>query len=128
MSQLQNPMWLKVTKTYSDFSDPGFTKGVSAFTIPKKAIVHNAMMVPTTAFSGGAIATYTISLGMYTLTDISAAQSVLTIPTSSLVASSFIASPISSTKGLTATAISGVGALDQATQGSVDIYVLVSNL
>jgi len=123
------PKWLKVTKTYQDFSTAGLTNNITILTLPIKGYIHDIKIVPTTAFSGGTIATYTLSVGI-------AGNLTKYVPTTNVFTGNTTAtdihvpnSGIESTSGTTAIkaeAISTVGNLSAATAGSVDFYILVS--
>lgn len=129
--QLTVPKWVKVTKTFSDFSTAGVTNDIEIYSLPAMSTIFSVQLVPTVAFTGGLIATYTISVGKAgALTKYAIATDVFTgfaLPSIAGV------SPlgIESTSGATsirAQAISTVGNLNAATTGSLDIYLLVSNL
>lgn len=127
--QPNQPQWIKVTKTFSDFSAASVTNNITIYSLPAKGVIHNVQLVPTVAFSGGLIATYTISVGIAgTLAKYAVATNVFTgfsLPAISVLPG------IESTSGATdikASAISTVGNLNAAVAGSVDIYLLVSTL
>lgn len=129
--QLTVPRWVKVTKTFTDFSTAGLTNDIEIFSLPAKSIIISAQLVPTTAFTGGLIATYTVSVGKAgALTKYAIATDVFTgFPLPSISGISPLG--IESTSGATsirAQAISTVGNLNAATTGSIDIYLLISNL
>lgn len=123
------PRWIKVTKTYSDFATAGLTNTLTLYTLGSNEVLHSiAYNVPTT-FSGGTIATYTIvvkcgSVNAGAVTDVKTATiSKRVQPPSYLVADNYIAG-----SAITATAVSTVGNLNAATQGSMDVWLLVSTL
>lgn len=121
--------WIKITKVYSDFSTAGLTNDISLYTLPAKGLIHSVQIVPTTAFSGGLISAYTLSVGIAgNLVKYSAAINGFT---------GFSLSQPSATTGIESTsvttdiriaAISVTGLLNTATAGSVDVYLLVSQL
>lgn len=121
--------WIKVTKSYTDFSAASLTNTITIATLPVNSVITNSFMVVRTGFLGGTIATYTISLGYLTVASVmpainSFAAVGITTGTSSL-------SPglnLIGTSPITATAVSTVGLLNAATQGSVDIYILTGTL
>lgn len=121
--------WVKVTKTFSDFSTAGLTNSITVYTLPIKGVIHSVMLSPTTSFSGGTIATYTISVGVGgTLAKYCVATNAFTgftLPAISAIAG---VESTSASTSIQATAISTIGNLSAATQGSVDIYLLVSIL
>lgn len=130
MAYLPNaPSWVKITKTFSDFSSASVTNSITIYTLPAKAIIHAVQMIVTTAFSGGLIATYTISVG------ISGTNAKYAIATNSFTGAGLpainVLPGIESSSGatsITATAISTVGNLNAAVAGSIDIYLLTSQL
>lgn len=125
------PRWVKVTKTYSDFSTAGLTNDISIYTLPAKGYISDIKIVPSTAFSGGTIATYTISVG------ISGSLAKYAIATNTFTGNSTLNAvhtpligmeSVGSTTDIRAQAISTIGLLNAATAGSVDIYLLISIL
>lgn len=125
------PQWIKVTKLYSDFATAGLTNDISIYTLPIKGYITDVKIIPTTAFSGGLISAYTISVGISgLLTKYAVATNVFTGNTTL----GSVHTPISgleSTSGTTdiraqATAVTGL--LNAATAGSVDVYLLISVL
>jgi hypothetical protein len=125
------PVWLKVTKTFTDFSTAGTTNTINILNaLPAGSVVHAVKVWNTTTFSGGGIATYQLSVGVsanhskYLPT-----KSLFTQPTTPFIAFNTTADQTESqtaTAQLTATATTTGANLNAATQGSVDIYVLVS--
>lgn len=123
--------WVKVTKTYADFAIAGPTNDISVYTLPSRGYIHDIKIIPSTAFSGGLISAYTVSVGPAgSLTKYAVATNVFTGNTT--LAS--IHTPLvglESTSGTTdirAQAIATTGLLDAATAGVVDFYFLVSTL
>jgi hypothetical protein len=125
------PAWYKVTKTFSDFATAGLTNDISIFTLPAKGYIHDIKIVPTTAFSGGTIATYTVSVG------ISGSLSKYAIATNVFTGNVTINTVHTSLPGLESTSgttdiraqvISTVGNLNAATAGTVNFYLLISEL
>lgn len=121
--------WTKYTKAYTDFSTAAVTNSVDLFTLQAKEVIHMIQIVPTVAFAGGLIATYTVSVGIVgVLAKYAIAANAFTgftLPTINALPG------LESTSGTTAikaTAVSTVGNLNAATAGSVDIYVLKSTL
>lgn len=127
-SLANSPVWVKITKTFSDFSTAGLTNTIAIATISAKSVVSAVVLNPTVAFTGGLIAGYTISVGMNTAVDLMPASSAFTIPTGPFESNLIQAGSIGSTTAVTATATSITGLLNAAAQGSVDIYLLVSTL
>lgn len=131
MSYLSNntPKWIKVTKTFSDFSTAALTNTIDIYTLPIKGVMHSVQVNSSITFSGGTIAAYTVSVGIIgTLAKYAIAANVFTgatLPTINIIAG---VESVSATTTIKATAISTVGNLNAATQGSVDIWLLVSIL
>lgn len=127
-----SPQWTKVTKTFTDFATAGLTNDIEILSLPAKGVVHSVMIKHTAAFTGGLIATYTLSVGITgTLAKYVAASNVFQAPSNTLSFPSVI-TPIMENSGavtsVRAAAISTVGNLNAATTGSVDFYILVSTL
>lgn len=125
------PHWVKVTKTYSDFSAAGLTNDISIYTLPSKGYIHDVKMIPSTAFSGGTIAAYTVSVG------ISGSLLKYAIATNTFIGNTTLSAAhtplpgVESTSGTTdirAAAVSVTGLLNAASAGSVDIYLLISTI
>lgn len=123
------PRWIKITKTYTDFSTAGLTNEISIYTLPAKGIIHACQIFPSTVFSGGTIASYTISVGISgNATKYGVAANVFTGATLSTINALIGIESMSGTTSIKATAISTVGLLNAASAGSVDIYLLISQL
>lgn len=126
------PHWLKITKTFSDFSTAGLTNNIEVYSLPAKAVIHSIIMKPTTVFSGGTIATYSISVGRTGVLDyfMLGADMKSSASSTTFYNSETFPQPMdfSSVASIRAQAISTVGNLNTATQGSADFYLLISNL
>lgn len=121
--------WIKVTKTFSDLSAASLTNDIEVLSLPAKGVIHAVEIVPTTAFTGGLIATYTISVGIAgNFTKYRGATNVFTGFTLPTPAANIGMESTTVATSIRAQAISTVGLLNAATQGSADIYLLVSNL
>lgn len=121
--------WIKITKTYSDFSTAGLTNNISLYTLPAKGIIHSVQVVPTVAFSGGLISAYTISVGIVgNLVKYSAAVNSFTGFALAQPSAITGIESMSATTDIRIAAISVTGLLNVATAGSVDIYLLISQL
>ena len=57
------PRWKKFTVGYADFSAALLEATTEIFTVPSGAVAHMTMMKHSTSFTGGAVATCTISVG-----------------------------------------------------------------
>jgi hypothetical protein len=121
-----------VTKSYSDFSAAGLTKDIEILSLPAGAKIVDVYARVTTVFSGGAIATYTISVGT-TGIEYMIANDVLSAPVALIAAGTKGAnlttvgkSNVESFAGVTsirAYATSTVDTLNNATQGSITFYI-----
>lgn len=125
----QSARWIKITKAYTDFSLAGLTREIEVYVLPAKGIIHSVEVFPTTVFSGGTIAGYTVSVGISgNAVKYAIATNVFTGATLSAINVLPGIESMSGTTSIKATATSTVGNLDAATQGSVDIYILTSTL
>lgn len=124
----------KITKTYADFATAGLTNTIPVFTYSGTQFILGTQMILTQAFNGGAIATYTMEVNIdSSVTAIISATNAFT-PTFTVVTgfsgtSAFVGTNITgSTHVMNLKAVSTVANLDQAVQGSVDIYIISGNL
>lgn len=123
------PQWIKITKTFSDFSTASLTNSITVYSLPAKGVIHSVQVYANTVYSGGTIATYTISVGISgSNAKYAIAANVFTGATLAPINILSAVESMSGATNITATAISTVGLLSAATQGSVDIYILVSTL
>lgn len=125
------PYWVKVTKTFSDFSTAATTNSITIYTLPANSVVHSVIVNNTAGFGGGGIATYTLSTGISgSLAKYSSAASVIIGGATAFTATSatVFLENTSGTTNILATAISTVGNLNAATTGAVTFYILVSQL
>lgn len=123
------PQWIKIIKSYSDFAAAALTNDIEIYSLAAKNMIHAVQIFPSTTFSGGLINGYTISVGIAgNLVKYSVATNVFT---GAALAQPSVISGVESMSGATsirAQAVSGVGNLNTAVQGTVDIYLLVSKL
>lgn len=123
--------WSKYTKTYADLAAAALTNDIQLFQLPTAGVIHGAVIHHTQSFAGGLITGYTLSLGiMGDLTKYASAFDVFQAPGNTTFQNDLVlglenlGAPTSIRLAATA-----VGAnLDQATAGSVDIWVLTSSL
>ncbi len=126
--------WVKVSKTFTDLATAGVTNNITLYSLPAKSLVHCVVLKASAAFTGGAIVTYTLSVGIagsltkYTaafdvLQTVGATVSLLTVPVTVVAVESF-----TTAVDLKLSAVSTVGNLDEATTGAVDVYLLTSTL
>jgi hypothetical protein len=57
------PVWVKVNKTFADFSTPALTNTITGYTLPAAGVISGVKIKSSTAFTGGIISSYTISVG-----------------------------------------------------------------
>jgi hypothetical protein len=123
------PQWIKITKSYTDFATAGLTNDIEIFSLPARSMIHATQIYAPTKFSGGLISAFTISVGITgTLTKYAAAVSVFTAATLQQPSAITGIESISAATSIRAQAISVTGNLNAATQGAVEIYLLVSKL
>ena len=124
--------WVKVTKTYAELAAASTTNNISVYTLPAKGIILNARVIPSTTFSGGGITAYTVTVGVAgNVAIIHNMADVFTGGVGDLgigISVTSIAYSMTATKDIRLYATSTDANLDQAVQGSVDIYLLVSVL
>jgi len=126
-----NPVWVKYTKTFTDLSAAALTNDIELFQLAARGVIHSAIIKASTAFSGGLIATYTLSLGVSgTLAKYAIAFDVKQAAGATVFALNTLPGMESATTAtsIRLAAISTVGNLNAATAGSVDIWVLQSIL
>lgn len=123
--------WTKITKSYTDFATAGLTNDIEVFSLPTRGVIQKVVVKHTTAFSGGAIASYTVSVGISgNFTKYAAAFDVFQATGNTTFGFNNLQNMenFGSTTSIRAQATATGANLDQATQGSVDIYVLYSVL
>ncbi len=123
------PQWVKVNKTFTDFSDPSGTKSITAYALPAGGVIHAAKVKQSAAFTGGGASAVTISLGVsgdesrfLPGFDVFPAPGNTVFAISGTVDSIDQATPVN----ILATAVETGGNLEDLTTGAVDIWLLVS--
>jgi len=137
------PRWVKVTKTFTDFSTAATTNEIVLYTLPAGAMLHAAAVKHTASFTGGGVYAYSVSAGLpggvpgddtnaLTTFDVFQAPGGGTFHyvdgTDSIPPFPLFMSSFGSTFDLKAYAACAGGDLDDATTGSVDFYLLISEL
>lgn len=56
--------WTKYTKTFSDFSTAAAINDIELFSLPAKTVIEALVIKSTTAFTGGTISSYGVSVGI----------------------------------------------------------------
>lgn len=123
--------WVKVTKTFTDFSFAGLTTDIDVFTLPARGVITKVVLKHTTAFSGGAIASYTVSVGITgNFTKYATAFNVFQATGDTVFGFNNLQNMenFGATTSIRAEATATGDNLDQAAAGSVDIYIHYSVL
>jgi hypothetical protein len=120
----------KHTKTYADLSAAGLTNNITLFTLGAGQVIHMAKIKHSISFGGGAIASYTISLGIATelakyATAFNVFQAVAgdTMQLTELPATENHDAAVA----VKIAAVSTGANLNAATAGSVDVWFWISN-
>lgn len=125
--------WVHLTTlTNSSFSVAATTTTInSSYTLPAKSVINAVVINPTTAFSGGGLTGYNISIGG-TVSGVSnkytSLASIYTGASFTAINNLFGMESFSSSSVITVFAKSSGGNLNAATQGAVDIYLLINTL
>jgi len=123
------PTWIKITKDYTDFAVAALTNDIEIYTLPAQGVIHAVQVYAPTKFAGGLIATYTISVGIVgNLVKYQAAANVFTAAGVPAITTTTGVESMTSPTSIRASSISTVGNLNAATDGEVEIYLLVSQL
>lgn len=133
MHDPQSPTWIKIPAvTYDQFTVGAFTQTINTtYSLPPRTVIHGALIIPTVTFSGGAISSFTISIGSLltgNTVKYSTAVNVFTgagtedPQTLTGLESLTVSTP------LTITATAQGGFVRACTQGTAAIYLLVSSL
>lgn len=116
----------KYSLDYTDFSTAGLTNSIELLSLPAKGIIKAGIIKHSTAFSGGSISAYTVSVGITgTLEKHIPAFNVFQSVGGSAFAiySLFDIESFSAATSIKVTATSVGANLDQATAGAVDIWI-----
>lgn len=125
--------WVRVTPqggaTFTTFAAAALTNSVALFFLPPSAIIHGIKISPTASFTGGSIATYTVSVGDGATPALYAsAFDVHQAPGADVyqLSSNFGGESMVAATQIYATATSTVANLNAATAGAVDIFAYLS--
>ncbi len=127
------PAWVKVTKSYTDFSNASMSHNFTIYTLAAKQVLHNVTFQHTAAFTGGSVATCTIGLGtvlgnVKNPFDIFQAPGNTVFPAWDPTQSGYGPQNFGTTAALTATVATSGDTMDHLTAGSIDFYLLLSTL
>lgn len=128
---LGEPVWTKYTVSYSDLSAAALTKSITIATVPAKTVLHAVGIKHSASFTGGAIATYTLEVGITGTTARYASPfNVLQAPgdTVGQISGGTWSEDFANPVAIKLTATSTGANLDQATAGSATIWLYTSVL
>ena len=124
-----SPVWTKVNKTFTNLAAAATTNDIEVYSLPAGGIIHAVKTKHSTAFSGGAIASYTLSVGIVASLakyspafDVFQAVSGTTFQIATITGSESHTGATSIRLAATSTGAN----LDQAAAGVVDVWLLVS--
>lgn len=123
--------WTKYTKTFSNLSDTDTANDIELFSLPAKGVIHEVVIKHTTAFSGGTISAYTISVGIVgNLTKYASAFDVFQATSNTVfqISTSNNMENFGAATSIRIAAVSTGDNLNNAAAGSVDVYVRTSTL
>lgn len=121
--------WVRVTKTYADFSAASTSSAITIYTLSANQYLLAVAAKHTAAFTGGAIATYTVSLSgpgvgpgaLLNVHGAPAAGTNFSVPSTSGFA-------VFTSTNVTATANTSGANTSAATAGSVDFWLYIGTL
>lgn len=120
------PRWFKYTKDYTWFSAASSTVSAALVTLPSGGVVNAAFAKVTTTFSGGSVATANITVDAQGTGDIIPSMDIMSLSSDTLDVPHY--GNIGGTTVIGATVIVTGDTCDNLSQGSIDIYLLISNL
>lgn len=124
-------MWTPYTVTFASLSAAALTNSIVLATLPAKTVLHAAVIKHSTAFGGGAIASYTLSIGLAATVDkYATAFNVFQAVGASVgqLSHALFCENFSVSTSVLLTATSTVGLLNAATAGSATIWLLTTTL
>lgn len=126
-----SPVWHVYTLTTSDFSFAGNTNTGTLFNADPKEVIHGYYAKHSTAFSGGSVSGITFSLGIATdrakyVDAFNIFQAVSS--GASYLASDFDLLSFDATTPVTWMAVASGSTLDSLSAGTLEVYILKSNL
>jgi len=126
----QPPQWESYEVDFADLAAAGTTNNVVLFELPAGAMIHAAVMKHSAAFGGGALSTYTISVGVTgTATKYAGAFNVFQAAGAAVFAVNAAVGMESFDAPVEIRAFAtGSHALNVATAGTCTVYVLMSRL
>lgn len=129
LPQLNNfAKWVRFSRDFNFFATAATSNTRTLYTPADGEVVLAVRMGVDASFSGGGIATYTISIGQASTTDILGASDAFTPPANLYGATPNVSAAFVGPSVITATAISTGADLDQATAGRSQIWLLIARL
>jgi len=128
------PVWTKYSLTHTDLAAASTSNTIQLFSLPAKGIIHTVILKSTTQFSGGAISSYVIAVGIQgNLTKYSDGTYDVTTAVSGTFFQLGVSQPpqpedFGSATSIKIAAVSVGANLDQASAGALDVYVETSLL
>ncbi len=122
------PRWIFLTRDYNFFATAGTSLTRTIYTPVDGEVVLAVRLSIDAPFAGGGIATYTISIGQASTTDILGASDAFTPPVNLYGETPNVSAAFTSPNPVTATAISTGADLDQANSGRSKIWLLIGKL
>lgn len=122
------PTWFKYTVDFSDFDAATIATDIELFSNPAKGVIHGVLLANATAFSGGSLSGYQLSVGISGSLDKFA--SLVSVNTSTVNESFLLLEMpnVSTSTSIRIQAVASGSNLDSATAGQIDVYVLRSLL
>jgi hypothetical protein len=127
----KHPKWTLYTVAESAFTAAATTEDIELFSLPARGVIHKVVIKHTTAFSGGSLTAYTISVGIVgTLAKYAAAFDVFQATGDTVFGFNDLPDmeDLGSATSIRVAAVSTTDDVIAATAGSVDIWVLTSVL
>ncbi len=123
--------WIKITKNFSDFAVGALINNIEIYQLPAGARLISSTIKHSASFTGGAILSYTLSIGIVgNLIKYTPVFNVFQAPSNTAFSdnSNFNIENWGTTTSIRASAISVGGILNTATNGSVDIFLEISQI
>lgn len=119
------PTWSKIaTIGFADLSAAALTNDIELYELQAKEFIHSVLIVPTVAFSGGAVASFTLSVGIGgNLTKYHTAQNAFTGFVVTAQENSNFLESLTTTTSIRIAAVATGANLNALTAGSVDVYL-----
>lgn len=130
-AQTLSSVTTKYTKTFTDLSTAATTNSITLFSLPAATILDKVVIKPTASFTGGSISAYTISVGISgNNAKYASAYDVFQSPGGMVfqLTNSSNIEDFSGPMNIRITAISTGDTLNNASTGSVDVYVLTKTI